>query len=594
MMANWFTQLRRGLAWDLIGVLLLAAGLRTVGLGFGLPHVYNPDEIAIMARTLGFAKGDLNPHNFLYPTFYFYLLFGWLGGYYALGRFMGFIPSLEAFQTQFFVDPSAVYLAGRLFGALCGVASVLAVYAIGRRLAGRAAGTAAALFLACAPFAVRDAHYVKHDVPATLFVLVAYRVFLGLDESGTGRSRSRWLVIAGAACGVAFSTHYYTVFLLVPLLMLVAWPRPPVAALTRDVSLAVASSAVVFLALSPFLAFEIRTALNDIVANRAIVVDRAVSGSQGLFAHAGTYAQMLARDAVGWPVLLLGAAGAVILTRDSRRKAALLLAFPLTFLVFISNTFPATRYLNPVLPFVALFAGFAVTRPARWNAGGDPKRIALVCVLAAAPGCWDSFHADRFFRQTDTRTLALRYVEAHVPAGSGVAIQPYSVPLTQSKEGLVEALEAHLGDVRRASVKFSIRLRLDPYPSPAYRTIYIGDGGQDADKIYVGYAELGGGRALARFRELGVTWVLVKRYNKPAPESVPLLEALETGAQLQATFSPYRPGIVPGAPGTPEPFLHNTDARVSPALERPGPVIEVWRLPPVEPRPGPAEQEQRQ
>ena len=38
-----------------------------------------------MSRALGFAKGDLNPHNFLYPTFYFYVLFGWIGGYFAAG-----------------------------------------------------------------------------------------------------------------------------------------------------------------------------------------------------------------------------------------------------------------------------------------------------------------------------------------------------------------------------------------------------------------------------------------------------------------------------------------------------------------------------
>ena len=48
----------------------VAAGalvLRLVGLQFGLPAVYNPDEVAIMARALSFAKGTLNPHNFLYP-----------------------------------------------------------------------------------------------------------------------------------------------------------------------------------------------------------------------------------------------------------------------------------------------------------------------------------------------------------------------------------------------------------------------------------------------------------------------------------------------------------------------------------------------
>ena len=70
---------------ELAAILLLAAALRAYGLDFGLPAVYNMDEVAITSRALGFAKGDLNPHNFLYPTFFFYVLFGWLGASFARG-----------------------------------------------------------------------------------------------------------------------------------------------------------------------------------------------------------------------------------------------------------------------------------------------------------------------------------------------------------------------------------------------------------------------------------------------------------------------------------------------------------------------------
>ena len=56
-------------------IVTMAFGLRLYGVRYGLPYVYNPDEVAIMSRALGFAKGDLNPHNFLYPTLYFYALF---------------------------------------------------------------------------------------------------------------------------------------------------------------------------------------------------------------------------------------------------------------------------------------------------------------------------------------------------------------------------------------------------------------------------------------------------------------------------------------------------------------------------------------
>ena len=45
------------------------------------------------------------------------------------------------------------------------------------------------------------------------------------------------------------------------------------------------------------------------------------------------------------------------------RARSLLLAFPLPFLLFIANTAPASRYLNPVLPFLAIFAAWAAVAP---------------------------------------------------------------------------------------------------------------------------------------------------------------------------------------------------------------------------------------
>ena len=98
---------------------VVALGLRLVGLRYGLPAVYNPDEVAIMSRALAFAKGDLNPHNFLYPTFYFYVLFAWEGLTAAVWpSSTRAVASFGAFQREFFLDPTRVFVAGRLLTAL--------------------------------------------------------------------------------------------------------------------------------------------------------------------------------------------------------------------------------------------------------------------------------------------------------------------------------------------------------------------------------------------------------------------------------------------------------------------------------------------
>ena len=106
-----------------VPLMVVAAGafiLRAVALQYGLPAVYNPDEVAIMARALSFAKGTLNPHNFLYPTFYFYVLFGWVGLYLAFVWVTGRVGSLAALERLYFTDPTGIYTAGRTLGVAAG------------------------------------------------------------------------------------------------------------------------------------------------------------------------------------------------------------------------------------------------------------------------------------------------------------------------------------------------------------------------------------------------------------------------------------------------------------------------------------------
>src|SRR5687768_14514024 len=159
--------------------LVVGLALRAVAIGFGLPAVYNPDEVAIMNRTLSLTQSGLNPHNFLYPSLYFYALLIWEGLAFVVGWLSGAFDSTAAFEESYFLDPSYIYLAGRWLSVLCGTATIWATAALGHRLFDRHAGAAAAWILAVAPLAVRDAHYVKHDVPVTLLIVLAHLALSG-------------------------------------------------------------------------------------------------------------------------------------------------------------------------------------------------------------------------------------------------------------------------------------------------------------------------------------------------------------------------------------------------------------------------------
>lgn len=556
-----------------------AVALRLVAVNYGLPAVYNPDEIAIMSRALGFAKGDLNPHNFLYPTFFFYALFAWLGVYFVLARLTGYVTSLNAFQQQFFLDPSRIYIAGRTLGAVTGALTTTATAMLGRTLFDQPTALCAAALLAVAPLAVQDGHYVKHDVPATLVVTLAlWRLARCWPEGGGGRRvPTEQLVGAAAICGVAWSIHYYCVFLAVPLVLTVFDRRRADGWRALLLVLAQTSLAalVVFFALSPFLLVEPATAWRDIVANRAIVVDRAVN--LGLFGNVQRYLVLLAHG-VTLPVAALAAIGAARLALTDRRRALVLLSFPLPFLLFISNTVPASRYLNPILPVVALLAAVTIRDLALRLA---PRRIgAMALVLTALTGSgalMESLRTVRFFAEDDTRTLAERVIETQAPDGATVLLQPYSVQLSQSRESLEESLQAQLGSGPR-STRARLRLAVSPWPQPSYRVFWLGDGGLDEDKIYVEYAELGED-PLGALRARGVEYVVLKRYNRPDLTTRALGDTLSSRALLLATISPYRSDVTSAEAAGVEPFLHNTDTAIDPRLQRPGPIVDIFRIP---------------
>jgi hypothetical protein len=331
-----------------------------------------------------------------------------------------------------------------------------------------------------------------------------------------------------------------------------------------------------FFAASPFLLAEPLTVIRDIAANREIVVDRATQTS-GAFGSLAVYASWLRGEAVGASGFALALAGLGAAALTDWRRLGFVLVFPVLFLLFISNTFPASRYLNPILPFLAVLGGAAFAWLYRRPRTG-PVVAGLVLTVAAAEAGWASVRTDAFLRQTDTRSQALMWIEQHVPAGSSILVQPYSVPLTMSQPALAEALTAHVGSPERASVRFRRQLAVEPYPTPAYRTIYLGDGGLDPDKIYVSPSVFGPDTGLAPLERLAVTWVVMKRYNEPDPAMSALDAALERGGRLVASFSPYAPTAGAAERQRTAPFLHNTDTRIRPALERPGPIIEIWTI----------------
>lgn len=547
----------------LVVVLLLAAALRLYGIDHGLPHVYNPDEANIMARALSIAQG-LDPEYYLYPSFFFYFLFALMGGLFVVGWLFGVYENVVSFQVQFFEDPTAFYVLGRLAGVVLSLATLVLTYRLVARHFSRTAARASALFVAVAYVHVRDAHYLKHDVPSGFLVVLS---LWAIDRAVTRRALSAYLA-AGAILGVAFATHYYLIFL-APALILCHWVSRRSEEFAHVVY-AGAVSALTFFLLSPYVLLKFPTALEHMRANRQVVMDRSLDTGVAIFPSLGLYVEFLLTQGLGYVLCALVVAGFVLMGARDRERLVLWGSFTLLFFAFITYTFFAGRYLNPILPSLAAAAGVSVGAiEARWG-----RTAALLGALMAClqPLYW-SVQVDRLFAGTDTRTLAHEWIVENVAAGEVFALQSYSVPISQSAESFRGSLEANeaLGELERRG-KYASLLDVAKAEPESYRLYFLGNG-DELNRIYVGYEELAHG--LDPLVDLGVDYLVLRRPPIPPPPAVSaVFDRAAKEGELVHTISPFASDTVA------TPYLDNEDWPPSPHLSHKGPLIEIWSLGP--------------
>jgi hypothetical protein len=552
----------------LLAALALGLVLRVASLGHGLPHVYNPDEVSILSRALALASGDLNPHNFLYPSLYFYILAAATGAYAVVAMVAGQIHSLAQFEAQFWQDPTTVYLVGRGGSAVAGVVTIFAVYRLALRVGDRTTARVTAMLMAVAYVPVRDAHFLKHDVPATLLIVTAVAASWWVWQRG----RTRDYVLAGASVGVACALHYPAALAVVALLAAhVLRTRQSVAELLGlRLWLAALAMIAVFAVCSPYVLADITTALRDIQANRAIIVERA-QRTYGVFGSAIPQLDILRTQGAGLAWLVAAVVGCVALVRRSALAFAWLAAFPVAFFLFISNTWPFGRTANPLYPFLAVMGAAGLVCVSRtFGRFATPALIALTVVAMAQPLA-SSVLFDYLVAQTDTRTLALQWIEAHVASGAGIAVEPYSVQLQPTRAQVTAALQAAGIQPDRAGRRSRTLLARVPYRSPAYRLFHIGEGGMDEDKIYIPPQALSRGAFASTQLAPCVDYIVLK---SDAPHGANPLSSVVAGySRLVHTEDPFS-----ASTGRGDGFLPDFDVKPSFGVVRPGPVIEIWQV----------------
>lgn len=361
---------------SLAAVLAAAAALRLVGVEYGLPFggLLNPDELNVVPRAWRMLHGGgANPHFFDWPTLVLYL---------------------EAPFQAFRHEPG--FLTARLVVVCIGVAGVAAAWWLGRRAYGVSAGLLAATATAVETTHVAYSRAAVTDVPMTLGITIAIALALA--------GRFEW---AGAAAGLATAAKYPGAFALVPLAVL-AWGR------WRRLGASLGLAAVGFFAGAPFVLIDAGSAWRALRR----VEGYHTTGWLGFEHDPPGPLAVLDRLWHGFgPFLAFALAGLCVAAWRRTRVDLALVAFCVSYFAFCAALHSHfDRYTLPLVPVLAVLAARL------------PRLLPIAAAALAVPLWWSASQAHALTR-TDTRVVAQRWIEAHLPRGATIAAESSTPPL---------------------------------------------------------------------------------------------------------------------------------------------------------------------
>jgi hypothetical protein len=580
----------------LAGVLAIALGLRLWGIGHGLPYSYNSDEdLHFVPVAVGFFSGDFNPHYFLNPPAYSYML------HVLLELWLG---SPGAALKAWTLHPGEVFLIGRLLSALLGTLSVLLTFLAARRLLGPAAALTAAAVYAVAFLPVFYGHLALNDSPTLAFVSLALYAVAGVALRGHRGDYA----LAGAATGLAAATKYTGGIIVVSLVFAAlvdarrrsadhaAWalgpPGGPGAQERRELTAGPGLGwAVAARRLAGALALLVA---GFVFANPYSVLDFSgfIAGVSQQVSAAGSADPLKLGITPGggieyyiwsftWGFGLVPSLAALggalrLLWRRQLALAAVLVPAPVAFILFMGlQARYFGRWLMPIFPLVALLSAYGAVSLVGWlvRCRRTPRLLAgsLAAVALLAQSVGADIHDDRVLSRPDTRTLTRRWMVAHIPAGARVVVEPVVPEQWAYDIGVSEPYTPSGARWRLYPTQISDvdnRGRLLPHGRLRYVPI---------DQ----YERTLRPALISSYEQEGYCWVVVgslqasRPFVSPriAPAAIAYYRALARRASVAYHVSPYWPG------SHPVPFGYDWTIDYYPRQYRlPGPEMWVYRL----------------
>jgi 4-amino-4-deoxy-L-arabinose transferase-like glycosyltransferase len=420
---------RRAALLLLAAITAVGAAFRFYNLAWGAPYYhFHIDEHFVLASADMLRR---DPHEAAMSAKYF--MYTPLLPYFinmARGAYEAFSHPLDLAVPA---DAITYMVLARAMSAVFGTATILVVYAVAARLAGRLAGVLAAFFLACAVLHLRDSHFAATDIIMVFFCTVTLWTAVRLVERGDWGS----VVLTGVAFGFALLAKYTGAFVLgvVGLAYFMAPGRPtrvqPISTWARWAmrgTVPIVIGASIFLTLFPLVwqyPSKFRADLKEWVTDPLSGVTKPIWIGQ--FADLRVPEFYWFTNLLWWglgPMLeILGLAGVIWLLVKWDRRTVVAASFPIIYFLTAGRTIaPMIRYSLPLIPALAVAAGVL---GAEWLRRPGRRMLALVVVgLTVVTTALYATAYMNVFRQPDSRLEASRWLLENVPENTKILVEP--------------------------------------------------------------------------------------------------------------------------------------------------------------------------
>ena len=451
-----------GEKYGVISLIILAGFvLRIIGVQFGKPFRYHPDELKLVYQ----AGNLLQIHHWskqlifligVYPPFFTYILAALFAVYSGLLIVLGYAPNLAAVKEMYYMHPFTYHLIARWVSVVAGTMSIGVIYLIGKKLYSRKTAMLAAAFVAGSFILVRNSHFGVVDIFQTLLVLISFYFTVQIFHSGNWKDYA----FAGIFAGLAAATKWNAGLIVLPIIVahffvvLQKEDRFWRKIISPNLLLAGTACLAAFLIACPMPLLDFKEFWGGIVGTAAFQQ----SGAKKLGAGGNFWSYFTGHHSPGYgffydnsfvPAMGLFATiafslGIFYLLWRHRRQDVLLLSFPIVIYLLIGQmNYKAMRQLLPVVPFLLLIASEFIVQMSELTQRLKIQRIILVLAgaLIVVPTGVKALRYDIALCQPDTRTLMKNWIEANIPANTKIGMEEFHPPLLSRQDLNLKLIE---------------------------------------------------------------------------------------------------------------------------------------------------------